>query len=214
MLNWRSEECNFEVYPQDYLGHFSVKTFLLTILIQRINLVRILGMRRIIEQKSSSSRWRLWTKTSNRCEIHERQGGVSALFIGVSFSGFHSNRQNINIKVSHQHFLSPLGLRVLSGEGRGGGYRSQHGSTWRNWNLQQHNIASLYNTSLFAKLQFYLIELFTEQAMPQSPAAAIVWFQTAKNKNTKQSNQKTNMNKTAFCGVEFTVCMTFEACTT
>ena len=42
--------------------------------------------------------------------------------------------------------------------------------------------------------------------MPQSPAAAIVWFQTAKNKNTKQNNQKTNMNKPAFCGVEFIVC--------
>ena len=39
--------------------------------------------------------------------------------------------------------------------------------------------------------------------MPQLPAAAIVWFQTDNNKNTKQSNQKTNMNKTAFCGVEF-----------
>ena len=26
--------------------------------------------------------------------------------------------------------------------------------------------------------------------MPQSPAAAIVWFQTAKNKNTKQGSQK------------------------
>ena len=45
--------------------------------------------------------------------------------------------------------------------------------------------------------------------MPQSAAAAIVWFQTAKNKNTKQSNQKTNMNKTAFCVVEFIVCMTY-----
>ena len=33
--------------------------------------------------------------------------------------------------------------------------------TWRNWNLQQHDIASRYNTSLFANLQFYLIELFT-----------------------------------------------------
>ena len=30
----------------------------------------------------------------------------------------------------------------------------------------------------------------------QSPAAAIVCFQTAKNKNTKQSNRKTNVNKT------------------
>ena len=50
--------------------------------------------------------------------------------------------------------------------------------------------------------------------MPQSPAAAIVWFQTAKKKNTKQSNQKTNMNKTAFWGVEFIVCMTFATCTT
>ena len=35
--------------------------------------------------------------------------------------------------------------------------------TWRNWNLQAHNIASLYNTSLFAKLQWYLIELFTSE---------------------------------------------------
>ena len=35
--------------------------------------------------------------------------------------------------------------------------------TWRNWNLQAHNIASLYNASLFAKLQFYLIELFTSE---------------------------------------------------
>ena len=85
---------------------------------------------------------------------------------------------------------------------------------WRNWNLQPHNIASLYNTSLFAKLQFYLIELFTEQAMPQSPAAAIVWFQTAKTKNTKQSNQKTNMNEIALCGVESIVFVTFEAGTT
>ena len=114
---WRSKECNFEIHPQDYLGHFSVKTFLLTILIQRVNLVRILGMSRIIEQKSSSSRWRLSTKTSNRCEIHERLGGLSALFISVSFSGFHSNRQKINIKLSHQHFLSPLGPMVLSGWG-------------------------------------------------------------------------------------------------
>ena len=62
--------------------------------------------------------------------------------------------------------------------------------TWRNWNLQPHNIASLY-----------------KRAMPQSPAAAIVWFETAKSKNTKQSNQKTNMNKTAFCGVEYSYCM-------
>ena len=116
---WRSKECNFEIHPQDYLGHFSVKTFLLTILIQRVNLVRILGMSRIIEQKSSSSRWRLSTKTSYGCEIHERLGGSSALFIGVAFSGFHSNRQKINIKLSHQHFLSPLGPRVLSGRGEG-----------------------------------------------------------------------------------------------
>ena len=43
--------------------------------------------------------------------------------------------------------------------------------------------------------------------MPQSSAAAIVWFQTAENKNTKQSNQKTNMNETAFCGVEFIASM-------
>ena len=35
--------------------------------------------------------------------------------------------------------------------------------TWRNWNLQPHNISSLYNASLFAKLQFYLIELFTSE---------------------------------------------------
>ena len=35
--------------------------------------------------------------------------------------------------------------------------------TWRNWNLQPHNIPSLYNASLFAKLQFYLIELFTSE---------------------------------------------------
>ena len=53
-----------------------------------------------------------------------------------------------------------------------------------------------------------------KRAMPQSPAAAIVWFQTAKNKNTKQSNQRTNMDKTVFCGVEFIVCMTVEARTT
>ena len=48
----------------------------------------------------------------------------------------------------------------------------------------------------------------------QSPAAAIVCFQTAKNKNSKQSNRKTNMNEAEFCGVEFIICMTFEACTT
>ena len=53
--------------------------------------------------------------------------------------------------------------------------------------------------------------VFLEWSMPQSPATAIVWFQTAKNKNTKQSSQKTNMNKTVFCGVEFIVCITFEA---
>ena len=35
--------------------------------------------------------------------------------------------------------------------------------TWRNWNLQPHNIVSLYNASLFAKLRFYLIELFTSE---------------------------------------------------
>ena len=34
-------------------------------------------------------------------------------------------------------------------------------------------------------------------------------FQTAKNKNTKQRNQKANINKTAFCVVEFLVFMTF-----
>ena len=38
-VHWRSEECNFEIHPQDYQGHFSVKTFLLTILIQRVNLI-------------------------------------------------------------------------------------------------------------------------------------------------------------------------------
>ena len=41
--------------------------------------------------------------------------------------------------------------------------------TWRNWNLQPHNIASLYNTSLFAKLQFYLIELFTSEQCRNRP---------------------------------------------
>ena len=115
-VHWRSEECNFEIHPQDYLEHFSVKTFLLTMLIQRVNLIRILGMSRIIEQKSSSSRWRLWTKTSNRCEIHERLGGLSALFIGVSFSGFHSNRQS----VTSTFFKSP-GTQGLVGAGEGEG---------------------------------------------------------------------------------------------
>ena len=41
--------------------------------------------------------------------------------------------------------------------------------TWRNWNLQPHNIALLYNTSLFAKLQFYLIELFTSEQCRNRP---------------------------------------------
>ena len=35
--------------------------------------------------------------------------------------------------------------------------------TGRNWNLQPHNIPSLYNASLFAKLQFYLIELLRSE---------------------------------------------------
>ena len=112
---WRSEECNFEIHPHDYLGHFSVKTFLLTILIQRVNLIRILGMSRIIEQKSSSSRWRLWTKTINRCEIRARLGGLSALFIGVSFSGFHSNRQS----VTSTFFKSPGTQGLVAGAGGG-----------------------------------------------------------------------------------------------
>ena len=68
--------------------------------------------------------------------------------------------------------------------------------TWRSWNLQPHNIASLYKASILFHRTVY------KRAMPQSPAAAIVWFQTGKNKNTKQSNQKTNMNKNAFCGVD------------
>ena len=116
-VHWRSEECNFEIHPQDYLGHFSVKTFLLTILIQRVNLIRILGMSRIIEQKSSSSRWRLWTKTINRCEIRARLGGFSALFIGVSFSGFHSNRQS----VTSTFFKSPGTQGLVGGAGGGEG---------------------------------------------------------------------------------------------
>ena len=83
-----------------------------------------------------------------------------------------------------------------------------------NWNLQPHNITSMYNTSVFAKLSTLFNRTAYKRAMPQSPAAAIVWFQTAKNKNTKQSSQKTNMNKTAFCGVEFIAGTTFDACTT
>ena len=75
-------------------------------------------------------------------------------------------------------------------------------------------MASMHNTSLFAKLSILFNRTVYKRAMPQSPAAAIVYFQTAKNKNTKQRNQKVNMNKTAFCGVAFIVFMTFEACTT
>ena len=76
------------------------------------------------------------------------------------------------------------------------------------------NCITLLRCTTLHCLQSFNFRTVYKQAIPQSPAAAIVWFQTAKNKNTKQSNLKTNMNETAFCGVESIGFMTFEAGTT
>ena len=125
--------------------------------------------------------------------------------------------------VSHlSTYKSPRIPHVSPGSGGGGvrwqvHYRAERkpiGSkrwlkTWWSWNLQPHNRRFAVQRFMFAKLQWTVYK----RAMPQSLAAAIVWFQTAKNKNTKQTNQKTNMNKTAVCGFEFIVCMTFKAST-
>ena len=58
--------------------------------------------------------------------------------------------------------------------------------TWRNWNLQPHNIASLYNTSLFAKLQFYLIKLFTNE---QCRNRRLLWSSDSKQPKTRTLNK-------------------------
>ena len=86
--------------------------------------------------------------------------------------------------------------------------------TWRNWNLQPHNIASLYNTSLFAKLRFYLIELFTSEQCCNRRQLQSSDSKQPKTRILNKGIKRQTWIKLRFGGVEFIVCMTFEACTT
>ena len=101
-----------------------------------------------------------------------RWGGVTVIWASLRFGHPHSHIPNLlgipgggcpkrwSLRLCLNYFR--LGkVEIAQKKKRMGSKRWL--KTWRNWNLQPHNIASLYNTSLFAKLQFYLIELFTSE---------------------------------------------------